>query len=70
MLVAPGDLGAALGDFAEEDVAVALEDDDEIFGMETLSITPDGVKKYTKGWGEVEEEEETAGPENKGGAAK
>ena len=35
-------------DFVEEDVAVALEDDDnEIFGTETLSITPDGAEKST-----------------------
>ena len=64
-------------DFVEEDVAVALEDDDnEIFGTETLSITPNGAQKSTakrpcvsKDWGEAEEEEETAGPANKSGAA-
>ena len=46
------------------------------FWTETLSITPDGAEKYTakrpcvsKDWGEAEEEEETAGPANKGGAA-
>ena len=51
-------------DFVEEDAAVALEDDDnEIFGTETLSITPDGAEKSTakrpcvsKDWGEAEEE--------------
>ena len=32
MLVVPCDLVAALGDFVEEDVAVALEADDENFG--------------------------------------
>ena len=47
-----------------------LEDyDNEIFGTETLSITPDGAEESTakrpcasKDWGEAEEEEETAGP--------
>ena len=60
-----------------EDVAVALDDDDdEIFGTETLSITPVGAEKSTakrpyvsKDWGEAEEEEDTAGPASKGGAA-
>ena len=54
-----------------------LEDDDnEIFGTETLSITPDGAEKSTakcpcvsKDWGEAEEEEEIAGPANKGDVA-
>ena len=62
-------------DLVEEDVAVALEDDDnEIFGTDTLSITTDGAEKSTAkhpcvsmDWGEAEEEEETAGPANKGG---
>ena len=47
-----------------------LEDDDnEIFGTETLSITPDEAEQSTakrscvsKDWGEAEEDEETAGP--------
>ena len=66
-------------DPVEEDVAVALEDEDddnEIFGTETLSITPNGAEKSTakrpcvsKDWGVAEEEEGTAGPANKGGAA-
>ena len=64
-------------EFGEEDVAVALEDDDnEIFGTETLNITPDAAAKSTAkhpcvsmDWGEAEEEEETAGPANKAGAA-
>ena len=34
-------------DFVQEDVAVALEDDDEIFGTEMLSITLDGAEKST-----------------------
>ena len=44
--------------------------------METLSITPNGAEKSTakhpcvsKDWGEAEEEEGTASPANKGGAA-
>ena len=48
----------------------------KIFGTETLIITPDGADKSTakcpcvsKDWGGAEEEEETAGPANKGGAA-
>ena len=64
-------------DFVEEDVAVALEDDgNEIFGTDTLSITLDGAQKPTakrlcvsKNWIEAEEEEETTGPANEGGAA-
>ena len=47
-----------------------------IFGTETLSITPDGAEKSTvkrpcvsKDWRESEEEEETTGPANEGGAA-
>ena len=62
-------------DPVEEDVAV--EDDyNEIFGTETLSITHNGAEKSTakcpcvpKDWGVAEEEEETAGPADKGGAA-
>ena len=69
MLVVPGDLVAAIVNLVEEDVTVALEDDDnEIFGTETLSITPAGAEKSTakcpcvsKDGGEAEEEEETAG---------
>ena len=77
MLVAPCTRRSSCGasDFVEEDVAVALEDD-EIFGTDKLTTTPDGAEKSPakrpcvfKDWGEAEEEEETAGPANKGGAA-
>ena len=79
MLVVPCTRRSSCGasDFVEKDVAVALEDDDnEIIRTETLSITPGGAEKSTakrpyvsKEWGEAEEEEETAAPANKGGAA-
>ena len=65
MLVVPCTRRSSCGasDFIEKDVAVALEDDDnEIFGTETLSITPDRAEKSTanrpcvsKDWGEAEE---------------
>ena len=78
MLVVPCTRRSSCGasDFVEEDVAVALEDDNEIIGTDTLTITPNGAEKspakrpcVSKDWGEAEEEEETAGPANKGGAA-
>ena len=50
MLVVPCTRRSSCGasDCAEKDVTVALEDDDnEIFGTETLSITPDGAEKST-----------------------
>ena len=79
VLVVPGDLvNCGASDLVEEDVAVALEDDDGIFGTELLSVMPDSdrAEKSTakrpcvsKDWGEAAEEEETAGTADKGGAA-
>ena len=59
----------------EENVAAALENDNKFFGLETLSNTQDEAEGSTakrpyvsKDWGEAEEEAETTGTADEGGA--